>query len=312
MRTVDNGPSITGATLKAGTVSYAAVTMAALPDDQFSMEDLSEIYRVEKKTGSLSSVRRDLYRAMASLLIAQRGEYDRLLAKDPDSIMCEGANQRRRQASRLSKEIVEIRMGKICKMALRGAMGADNSVDLLTDEEKTYYSTVLKASKDHNAVLDRLSGDIRYHSPDLSPDESAKPEAAAPAPQPASVQVPAEPAPAAAPAVEPAAAADFPADFPAELPEDRPEEEPEILDDSLDPPSAAETDFNDAPAAAPAAPVSEMDEDTVLIRVTEDLPTFAGPERDYSLKKEDLVRMPKMMAQVLVNREKAVVVAPTP
>ncbi len=282
--------------------------MTANPDDLMRVEDLTEIYRVENRTGSLSSVRRDLYQAMAAMQIALRDEYDRLLSKDPDSIMCEGANQRRRKAQRLSGEIVEIRMRKICQMALRGAMGADNTVDQLTAEEKEYYATVLKASRDHKAVLDRLSGNMRYHSPDLSPDEPAP----AVSPRPEIKVIPA--APPAVPAKTPVSDENYlePAVPAAEEPPVPDEEEPEpdeyseMPDDGLDAPPAEEP----APAAEPAAP--EPEDDLLLIRITEDLPTFAGPERDYSLKKEDIVRMPRMMAQVLVNREKAVIVAPTP
>ena len=44
----------------------------------------------------------------------------------------------------------------------------------------------------------------------------------------------------------------------------------------------------------------------------EDLPEFAGPSRDYSLSKEDIVTLPKAMADVLVNTGKATVLSPSP
>ena len=49
-------------------------------------------------------------------------------------------------------------------------------------------------------------------------------------------------------------------------------------------------------------------DDTVIIRVLEDLPRFSGPDRDYDLKKEDVVRMPAVMAHALVNRDKAEII----
>lgn len=49
-------------------------------------------------------------------------------------------------------------------------------------------------------------------------------------------------------------------------------------------------------------------DDTVIIRVLEDLPRFSGPDRDYDLRKEDVVRMPAVMAHALVNRDKAEII----
>ena len=52
--------------------------------------------------------------------------------------------------------------------------------------------------------------------------------------------------------------------------------------------------------------------DTVTVRILEDLPVFSGPDRDYDLKKEDVIRMPAVMANALIVREKAVKINVTP
>ena len=51
--------------------------------------------------------------------------------------------------------------------------------------------------------------------------------------------------------------------------------------------------------------------DTALIRILEDLPPFVGPDRDYELRKEDVVTLPRLMAQALINSEKAVEIDPS-
>lgn len=51
-----------------------------------------------------------------------------------------------------------------------------------------------------------------------------------------------------------------------------------------------------------------LKDEEVLVRVLDDIPTFSGPERDYTLKKEDVVRLPSMMASALINRQKAVLI----
>ncbi len=45
--------------------------------------------------------------------------------------------------------------------------------------------------------------------------------------------------------------------------------------------------------------------DHVLVHVLEDLPPFAGIDTTYRLKKEDVVTLPKTIADILVGRGKA-------
>ena len=47
-------------------------------------------------------------------------------------------------------------------------------------------------------------------------------------------------------------------------------------------------------------------ESMMVIRILEDLPEFAGPERSYCLKKEDVVSIPLSIGAVLVAGNKAV------
>ena len=48
--------------------------------------------------------------------------------------------------------------------------------------------------------------------------------------------------------------------------------------------------------------------DHVLVHVLEDLPPFAGLDTTYHLKKEDVITLPKTLAEVLVSRGKARIV----
>jgi len=236
--------------------------------ESLSFEDLGAIYRVEKKTPTLSAVRRDLYPSMAALIISLRAEYEKCLSSDPESIICEGVNQRRKKAVSMSREITELRMGKITALALISARGGQNVLDHLTPEERSFYNEILEISRKHIAIVDRLSGKKKFETPEID----------------------------SGPAVEKKTSSHSKAAPPAVK-----VEEPEVL----------------APEAAPAKtkekePIEEEDDDLVVIRVLEDLPPFSGPDRNYELFKEDIVRMPKAMAQALINREKAVLVNPGP
>ena len=72
---------------------------------------------------------------MANLLTTLRQEYDRQMALDPESIMCEGAEQRRKSAERLVKDVMRLRTQKICGMAeVDRLRGRTRTVDTRIDE----------------------------------------------------------------------------------------------------------------------------------------------------------------------------------
>jgi DNA replication factor GINS len=56
----------------------------------------------------------------------------------------------------------------------------------------------------------------------------------------------------------------------------------------------------------PAAEVADAEptEGLVLARVLEDVPTFAGVDRDYKLRREDIVSLPETIAKTLVSHGK--------
>ncbi len=252
--------------------------------DQLSFEDLGAIYRVEKKTPTLSAVRKDLYPSMASLIISLRTEYEKHLSIDPDSIICEGVNQRRKKAMSLSKEITEIRMGKIASLALIGARGGQNVRDHLTPEEREYYDDILNISRRHVSIMDRLSGKRRFETPAIDPE-------------PVEEKV---------------------TEHKIETVPDPPMEEEEddldrmMMEQIYGEDSAIEPSSIEEPVPLVEESPSEIDEEFVVIRITEDLPPFSGPDRNYDLTKEDIVRMPKTMASALINRDKAVLINPAP
>jgi DNA replication factor GINS len=283
--------------------------------EHMTFDELSELYRVEMNGSFISPARRDLFRAMADLLTRLRGEYEKQLALDPDSVMCEGAEHRKKSAERLCKEVVRIRATKICNMAFLGALGSKNSLDVLTEEERTYYYKILEASKSHLSEVDRLRGKkitVATHIDevpvrDLPPETREEPfeEASDPAPEepPADIPEPEDDRPAETPEPEekPPRNASPPEDFPEPENEFPPEEVmAEWAEEALAP-------ISDVPAEEP-----DVSLEPVLVRVLEDLPEFSGPERDYRLLKEDVVTMPKMMAEALINTGKAVAVDPSP
>jgi len=52
-------------------------------------------------------------------------------------------------------------------------------------------------------------------------------------------------------------------------------------------------------------------DELVLVRVLEDVPTFAGVDKDYKLRKEDVVSIPKNIADTLLSHGKIKIIGST-
>ena len=259
-----------------------------------TFEELSQIHREEMKVKALTSCRPDLYRAMADLLNRLRNEYTKQISIDPDSVMSEGANLHRKNAETIAKVIISLRAKKIATKAVLSADGANEDLGSLTPEERDYYFQLVDVARRQLSLVDRYRGKtvVDTHIDDIPRVQ-----------EPAPVK---EPLP------------DIPVDEP--MPADDepfPMDEPEMFDDMV-----VEESFDDVPEPESASPQAVEPEpvqtetevksdDTVVIRVLEDLPPFVGPDRDYDLHKEDVVTLPRSMAELLVRTEKAVPIAPS-
>ena len=218
--------------------------------EPLTVDALASIYRVESKSKSLSEIRKDFYHAVTALSDSIQKEYEKELKNDSGSFVYEGINERKKRITLHSRNIIDLRMEKITKLALLGAMGGDNSIDTFTPEERDYYHFVLEASKKHRALIEHSK---RPKTVALNVD----------------------------PKVPKATVEEIP--------------EPPII---IEEPVIEEHIPKNVP--------EESEEESVTIRILEDLPKFSGPDKDYDLKKEDVVRMPVVMANALISREKAV------
>ncbi len=261
-----------------------------------TFEELSQIHREEMKARALTPCRQDLYKAMANLLIRLRLDYDRQIAIDPDSVMSEGANLRRKNAESISKVIISLRTKKVCNKAILSADGGDEQLDALTPEERDLYEEMVSIAKKHMSTVDRLRGrktvETHIDEPVIKPAETKE----IPEPEPVvNEEVKEEPT-----------LQDIP------VMDDEPEmfDEP-IMEESFDDVPEPEEMSPQEPTAIPEPVVEIPKTGSMILRVLEDLPPFVGPDRDYELHKEDIVTLPTPMAMALINSNKAVEVNPS-
>ena len=240
----------------------------------FTSRDISSLVRVEKSSGQLSVVRKDLYTAMRAAHEKVSKECE---AKDVDSMDYELKVAEKKKLVSNIKLVVELRMNKVASMALRGAMGVEvnSAVDQLPPEERQFYNEVFESAKKLWSVPSKKKV---VYVPDIVP-ETETPVPKAPAEEPVVTETPAE-QPVEAPPVE------VPSVEVHVVPPVPEEEQP-----------AEESDEN------PDADCFDL----VTVRMLETVEPFAGIERNYSLKKEDIVNLPKSIAAILEGRKLAVI-----
>lgn len=275
----------------------------AIGSDEMDYSDLTSLSRIEKGSGSLSAVRKDLYRAMAELYEKRAEECERLIRTNADSILFDGASDMKRKTLSTMKDIVQDRMKKIFELALRTGIGSNNVTDMLTPEEQVLYDTLVDAAKAHWALLERKK---KVTIPDITqPDvlpEPAKEEPTVIGMTVENVTESDSDTPEMEVIVPPQSDAIPIDDGLSEIPEDEDEDPRNIV---IDVPE-------ETPVVPKKEPVQSTDVDPmsmVIVRILEDLDEdISGIDRTYSLKKEDIVRMPQMLAKVLVNRNLAKIV----
>ena len=261
-----------------------------------TFDELCQIHREEMKARALTPCRPDLYRAMADLLNRLRLDYDKQIAIDPDSVMSEGANLRRKNAESISKVIISLRTKKVCNKAILSADGGNEQLDALTPEERDLYEQMVSIAKRHMSTVDRFRGKktIETHIDEPIPKSA----------EPIVERVPEPEVVAEAEQIieEIPAADDVPEMFDEPIMEETFDDIPEPEEISPQEPAEPE-EIEELPTEMPKT-------DSVLLRVLEDLPPFVGPDRDYELHKEDIVTLPTPMAMALINSNKAVAVNP--
>ena len=80
-----------------------------------------------------------------------------------------------------------------------------------------------------------------------------------------------------------------------------------IIVDDVEVPARADQTVIEACEVKKETP-GETEEELVLVRVLEDVPTFAGVDNEYKLRKEDIISLPRAIAGTLVSHGKATLI----
>ncbi len=267
------------------------MTMVADPQEM-DFNELTSIWRTEKANGGLVPVRKDLYPAMRRLLEKQKKEYEKCLSMDTSSLLFDGASGKMKNITETIKDIAERRMTKIFAMVQRASMGANNTIDAMTPEEKELYLSVLEISKKH---WEELIFKKKAVIPDITePDKMPEPVKEEPTVVSKVVENVVD---------ENSKTPVTEVPEPSVVKEKKKEQEVTEIDEE-DPEENPVKDVEEPVIKQPVSePIREDEDGMVLIRILEDLPKFSGlNDITYNLRKEDVVRMPSIFAAALINR----------
>jgi DNA replication initiation complex subunit (GINS family) len=257
--------------------------MAPALQEDLTYEDVMNVYREEQKRAGLTEVRKDFYRSLRWLIEQLTRTFEKETAADPYSVKTRTLRKQLENLKEMAPRIFEYRAGKVVQMAVRAMGGGKVDLSRLTDEEKAMLDGVLQKTNECRHSI-------------FGSQDRREVIAAAPAPP-----VPTNPP------SKPAIAEELMPQAPA--PNVRPPESKGVEAQAAANQERIE-EATLAPSKEEVAEVKKPQDKIVLLRILEDLPSFAGPDGTYRLRKEDVVTLPETIGRTLIKKGKAEEIRP--
>jgi DNA replication factor GINS len=264
----------------------------APPLEPLTFEDVTKVYREEKKSAGLTTLRHDFYSALRVLVEQLRRDYEKEAAADSYGAKARQLNQVIAKVREKALQIFDMRADKIMHMAVLGAAGGRADHSRLTEEERKLLDSALsQVQAMRNGLLDLpRPGGLEFTRMSVMPMPASADEPSIKVEE----LVATAPAPVGEAATSPIAVA---------------QEEPptKIVEPIVVKAQEAMAVTTSEPVEV-AAPIPEMPRaasELVLLRILEDIPPFAGPSGTYNLGKEDIITLPASIGKALVKRGKA-------
>ena len=254
------------------------------PEDEVNYNRLVQIYHQEGKGGPPIHLEADFHDRVRDYLGKLKASYDQERAKDPSSMKALQLADQLQKVRNLQSDILNLRLRKFLLLAHQTLTGGMVETKNFTPEERELFDAmVAQICRARNRIIDGGSGPSMPTG--ISPagqGQSPVPPGPLPTPQTRAV-----------------------CEGPARAAEKQKTAEPAHPGKMPVPADAAEPMGSKTPVgAAAAAPFGQGQ--LVVVRILEDLPDFAlGDRGGYSLKKKDVVALPKDIAAVLQAHGKA-------
>jgi DNA replication factor GINS len=275
-----------------GTLKYSQPDLFMMPPllEPLTYEEVTEIYRKEQKTKNVTEIRKDFYPALRDMLIRLWKESEKVMVTDKFSTKAGLLDNQMKKISEKALQIFDFRAEKIMLTALRAAGGTKVEIDRLTEEEKMLFEKVFASVKEQRGSV--LEMERMTVGKAVLPSQS-----------------------------EPQRSIESPLKDATISMIRRPEVKSEPSGDMIKSPGGAglpegieeieETVKGTAKPQEVGKQVQKSVEEYLMLRILEDIPSFAGPDRNYKLSREDIVTLPTSIATTLINKGKAVQLIPS-
>jgi len=259
-------------------------------EEEVNYNRMVQIYQQEKKGGPPIHLVADFHDRVRNYLAKLRASYDQERAKDPSSMKALQLADQLQKVRALQLDILNARLRKFLLLAHQTlTSGMVETKNFTPEERELFEAMVAELCKGRNRIIDGGAG------PGASAGTLPVPPGPLPTPQTRTVcEAPLKAAEQPSPK-----GIGLPQDEKGDAPESRPPGKPS------DAKEAGRREKAPATAAAPEAFPTEQGP-MVVVRILEDLPDFAfGDRGGYSLKKKDVVALPRDIAAVLQAHKKA-------
>lgn len=261
----------------------------APPLEPLTFEDVTKVYREEKKSTGLTSIRHDFYGAVRTLMDQLKRDYEKEAVNDSYSAKARQLSQSIAKMREKVLQIFDMRADKVMHMAILGAAGGKVDRSWMTEEERHLLDSALaQATEMRNGLLDMpRPGNLEFTRMSALPMPASVEEAPKLRVEELAPVKQVETAPATGPIEEPSGAL-------------------EAAVAEASPSMGGQVPIE---VASSTPEVSSPSAEFVLLRILEDIPPFAGPSGTYRLGKEEIVTLPASIGKALVKRGKAMEIA---
>jgi DNA replication factor GINS len=260
----------------------------APPLEPLTFEDVTKVYREEKKSAGLTTIRHDFYVAVRTFMDQLKRDYEKEAAADSYGTKARQLSQHIAKMREKVLQIFDMRAEKVMHMAVLAAAGGKLDHSRLTEEEKQLLEGALsKIGEMRNSLLDMpRPANMEFTRMSVMP-------------MPSSSDEPRVKVEELAPVAESGQQA---------KPEVMAEEEPR----QAVAPTSSFTSMQKEPIEVATPNIApQTNEGIVILRILEDIPPFAGLGGTYRLGKEDVVTLPSGIGKALIKRGKAEEIIPS-
>ncbi len=258
-------------------------------------QEVMDIWRKEKDLKSLAELRRDFFPEVKIFVSRLKEEAQAEAAKDPYSTKTRSLNVQVANVNEKVTQVFEIRMEKILRMAIRGASGGKVENSRMVEEEKAYFEHVFTLTKEIRArEIDPIKGQKEMEFQTLKVPEGGEGDQSVQGAISTKAEV-----------------------ILSSLPTDS-NNKPVLVEPpkptATVPPAKATSpssmaSLEPSPQMQEAIETKQEAKDLLVLRILEDIPSFAGPFGNYRLRREDVATLPAGIARALIKRGKAIEIA---